>query len=162
MEYQLSEDFIRLRKSEPRKIVVFNLVFVGFIGAAMFFIAGNGPYHPLLVIIFGAMLLATACISFFQARSARRRLDHLHLQKVRIRIGEDGLSIVDPDTTQIYRYESIKSVVVFRRRSGGPIRRIILETGIGKISLPGLIDYEAFVAELRTRLGAVPFAERKG
>src|SRR5262249_13217981 len=103
-----------------------------------------------------------AVITIFQVRSARRKLGSLHLDKIRISVGADGLAITSPSSTQICPYAAIKRVVARRDRRNGEIKRITVYVEGQRFPLPGLENSDRLIGELRTRLDAALFGEEKG
>jgi hypothetical protein len=161
MKYHLSDDNIRWHRNVHRRIILRNLLFAGIIAAGMFLQQGRqSPHLTTIAAIVGLQSLFFAGITFFQIRAARSKLESTQLDEVFFECEEHGLTIDDTAVKQTIKYNLISSVTLFRLRNG-PALRALLKTRNGKELWIHVACIEAFVTELRSRLGAVPYKEKR-
>jgi hypothetical protein len=115
------------------------------------------PSRSLFAITFSSAIAAG--IGFFQIR--RMRKTAYDLSRVWFELTNEGVSVESPAGCYILKYEGIRAVTIYRRYFSKPIAYVVLHGQGSDIAFPKMEKSEEFLAELRQRIGASRFTEKR-
>lgn len=157
MHYKPSEKYIESVRIQPARATIILACTITLLGYFMFSDADTETQD--LVWPFAFVCLFVGAIVFVQIRRGRGAV--LQLGATTYAVTDEGIVVEAPEIRPVVPLQAVQHVLIKRRLIGEGITQIALGTQEGEFALPELDASESFVLELRQRLGAVPFIERR-
>lgn len=157
MRYKPSARYIKSVQRGLNRVVIVLASIVLLLGYLTFFGPTKSKEEPTVPFLFTVLLVGG--IGFMQVRRLRKAVAELAAGSYVLL--DEGISVEWSSASHVISYESIRTVTIKRRFFNNEIAQVVLKGTGRQTALAGLETPDAFMVELRQRMGSVPFIEKR-